>query len=327
MESNWTQIIRDAVKDTAELSLILDHPIPQLDYPLFLPRPFLEKIKKAGPKSALWKQFIPHENEFLMNGGLFDPIADQLHSPTPMIVHRYPNKALFLPTTTCPVICRYCFRKNELANKNELFQPQFEQAFEYLQSHPEIEEIIFSGGDPFMLSTKKLANFVERLSEIKHLRYLRFHTRFPTIVPERFDSELLGWLEGIQDKFERLVIVVHTNHVSELDRPVTNTLNKIIDTGVALYSQSVLLKNVNDSVDDLVLLFKAIIRAKITPFYLHHPDNAMGAQDFCLELERGAQLYTQVKKRLPGWAVPRYVIERPEGLGKVDVLSLLKDFI
>lgn len=323
MQPTWTSIVREAVKDTAALSYLLDQPVAKLDYPLFIPRPFLEKIKKAGPKSALWKQFIPHENEQLHTGGLFDPIADQKHSPTPMIVHRYEKKCLFLPTTVCPVICRYCFRKNELAEKSALFQSDYQAAFDYLRSHEEIEEVIFSGGDPFMLSTKKLSELVAEISQIKHIRYLRFHTRFPMIIPERFDEQTLQWLQNIQTSFERVSFVVHANHASEFDDQVEQALRDIGRTGTSVFSQSVLLSGINDSVEDLTLLFKAIIKAKVQPYYLHHPDDALGAQHFRLELEKGAELYAETKKLLPGWAVPRYVVEQAQGLGKIDVLTLV----
>lgn len=319
----WTDIVRTSVRDVAELSLLLDHPVAKLDYPLFLPRPFLERIKKAGPESALWKQFIPHVDEVLKTGGLFDPIADEKHSPVPMIVHRYEKKCLFLPTTTCPVICRYCFRKNELAEKTELFSPRYQQAFDYLKAHQEIEEVILSGGDPLMLSDSKLEELVGKISQIEHIKYLRFHTRFPVIIPERIEAQLLHWLKLIQEKFEKVIFVIHVNHHSELTPEVILALKKLKKTGVEVLTQTVLLKDINDTVEELQLLFKAIITAQALPYYLHHPDDVLGGQHFKLSLQQGSQLYLALKRVLPGWALPRYVIEQPEGAGKVDVLSLL----
>lgn len=319
---HWTSVVRSAIKTSRELSAFLDHPVPHLQYPLFLPLPLLEKIKQSGPGSALWLQFIPHQSEQTVSGGLFDPIADEKHSPVPLIVHRYKKKCLFLPTTKCPVICRYCFRKNELSQQGALFQPDFEKAFHYIEGHPEIEEVIFSGGDPFMLSTEKLKSLIERLRQITHIRYIRFHTRYPMIIPQRFDAETLNWLAKINLEFERVTLVTHLNHASELDDEIRKTFMALSDTKIALLSQSVLLKGVNDTVEDLVELFQAIAKTPVNPYYLHHPDNTLGGQHFCVELSRGAQLYQEMKKDLPGWAIPKYVVEQQDGRGKIDVLSL-----
>lgn len=173
-----------------------------------------------------------------------------------------------------------------------------------------------------MLSHSKLEEITERLSQLEHVKYLRFHTRFPVIIPERIEPKFLQWLKKIQENFDKIIFVIHVNHQSELTPEVTLAMKKLKQTGVEVLTQSVLLKNINDSVEELTSLVKAILAAHALPYYLHHPDDVLGGQHFKLSLQEGVQLYLALKQVLPGWALPRYVIEQPEGAGKVDVLSL-----
>lgn len=319
---DWTTHFRQAIKSSRELSNYLEAPVPELNYPVFVPLPLADKIKKSGPGSALWLQFVPHEKE-LFEGGLSDPIADGAHSPTPMIVHRYLNRALYFPTQNCPVICRYCFRKNELNADHEAFGTQRNQALAYLDSHKEIQEVILSGGDPLILGPSKLRHHLEDLQSIQHLKYLRFHTRTPVILPERIDADFLKMLQNLSSHFSRVSIVVHCNHPDELDERFYKACQEMRESGAFVLSQSVLLKGVNDSLEELVQMYEKLIDAGVFPYYLHHPDDVKGAQHFMLSLEEGRALVSKLRQRLPGWAIPRYTIELPEGRGKVDAMNSL----
>lgn len=312
---------RQAIKSSRELASYLNVNLPELDYPTLVPLSLAEKIKQAGPSSALWKQFVPHEAESL-DDGLDDPIADADHSPVPMIVHRYQSRALYFPTQRCPVICRYCFRKNELYTEHEAFGQKRLQALSYLKKHPEIQEVILSGGDPFILSTAKLATHLEGLEEVPHLKYLRFHTRTPVVLPERIDNELLELLVRAQKKYLRVTVVIHCNHPDELDGHVELACKRMIENGISVLSQSVLMKGVNDDVDTLTKLCEKLVALGVRPYYLHHPDNARGAQHFKLSLEDGQSLISQLRQRLPGWALPRYTLEQEGGQGKIDASNL-----
>jgi lysine 2,3-aminomutase len=318
--ARWQVIYQNALKSGAELEAFFQAPFPKLSYPICIPLPLAERIKLRGLDSPLARQFLPHKDE-LLPGGLVDPIGDHQHSPTPQIVHRYGSRALLMPTTVCPVICRYCFRKNELYSDDELFKPKLEEALNYLKGHEEIEEVILSGGDPLMLSDKKLAQLIERLVQIPHLRFLRFHTRALTTLPERFSSRLLTVLNRAAKRFDRVSLVFHLNHASELSPKSLKIVGKLRKMSLDLYSQSVLLHGINDSTDTLYELFSSLAQVGITPYYLHHPDSTQGARHFMVALETGRRLYAPLREKLPGWALPRYVLEIPDGGGKTDAFN------
>lgn len=281
--------------------------------------------------SPLGRQFIPQANEGLLRQqlkGLSDPIGDQAHFVAPQLIHRYRNRALFLPHSTCPVICRYCFRKNELARARqsegkELFLPDFQKTFTYLRRHPEIDEVIFSGGDPLVLSESSLDFYLEAFSSLPSLKYIRFHTRFPTVLPSRITDDFMDLLSLSQEKkrFQAFHIVVHINHRDELDKDVLHALEKLQKGPVNLLAQSVLLKGVNDDISSLKGLYDALNALGIRPYYLHHPDRVKGAMHFGLSLEEGRHLYAQLRDLLPGWAIPHYVVDIPGGKGKVSAFN------
>ena len=319
--STWQESLRKAIKSTKELKSFFQTEFAETSYPIFLPLNLAEKIRSLGFGSPLAKQFLPHQDE-LTPGGLIDPIGDHRHSPTPMIVHRYESRALLLPTNRCPIICRYCFRKNELyESQDPLFKPEMTAAMEYLSTHSEINEVIFSGGDPFMLSNEKLSEILAQLEKIPHLKYLRFHTRFGAIIPERFDRELIQVLQKTYKHFDKVLIIIHTNHPTEWDDENLECVQNLVKTGFDIRTQSVLLKGVNDDPQVLLDLFTPLIKRGLTPYYLHHPDQVKGAQHFRLNLQTGRQIYSQLRRKLPGWALPRYMVDLPEGEGKVEAFN------
>lgn len=327
---NWTSEFSLAFRNVRDLYHFLDWKLsPVLEkvsdtYPVFVPRSLASRIKDQGPEGVLAREFLPHELELdpgFVKAGLEDPIGDKEYFKAPQLIHRYKNRALFTPTSICPVHCRYCFRKNELNAADELFQKDFEKTLSYLKEHSEITEIIFTGGDPFTLSNERLIKCLTAFSEISSIKDIRFHTRYPVILPERFDNNLLNLLSSFKKSFRTISIAVHVNHIDEIDEAVRTGIKKLSETGVQLLSQTVLLKDINDTKETLLALFNELISLKVRPYYLHHPDQVKGGLHFYLPLKYGRELYQTLREELPGWAIPHYVIDVPGGHGKVSAFN------
>lgn len=312
---NWQEELAQAFRTSPALANFLDVQLPSTSYPLLVPQWWAQKIKMAGPGSPLWRQFVPTAEEDSLEG-LYDPIGDQVHAKPGGLVHRYSNRVLFFPTHTCPVICRYCFRKNELSQDDPIFKLNFEQTLAYLRHHPEINEVIFSGGDPFILTDSKLKFYLQAFAQLKTIRFIRFHTRTPIILPSRLTLELSHLLENCSSVFQKILIVLHINHQQEWSPELEQKL-KLMPSTVTWLSQTVLLKGVNDHASELVNLFTHLNQHSIRPYYLHHPDHVQGAMHFTLPLERGQQIMRDVRREVPGWMLPQYVIDDPKGKTQV----------
>ena len=316
----WNQEFIDALKTKEDLEKYFDCEFPEINYPIFIPKVFAAKIIMNGPDSALWKQFLPsiEENSDL---GRLDPIGDKIHAKNNQLIHRYENRVLFTPTTVCPVLCRYCFRKNELSEKDEIFNQNFLEAIAYLKANPEINEVIFTGGDPFILSNDKLAFYLQEFSTVESIKYIRFHTRTPVILPSRIEEGLLAVLASGSALFKRCMVMIHINHITELTPDVEEAIALLTENNIEVFTQSVLLKGVNDTTESLFDLFSALADLKVKPYYLHHPDEAKGAMHFYLSLEDGRRIFAPLHNRLPGWALPQYVIDIPGGEGKTAAFN------
>lgn len=306
--------MRSGLKTIQQLNENLGVNLGPTPYEIFIPEHIVELIHKEGPEGVHAKQFLPTNDE-LNSIGLEDPIGDQHKYVAPQLIHRYDNRVLFTPTTICPVICRYCFRKNELSNKHEIFKADFEKVKAYLQSHTGINEIIFSGGDPFMLSASKMKFYLEEFSKISHIKFIRFHTRTPASLPNYISDEFIEVINNYQTKFNDINIVIHINHINEITSDVRDCIAKL-GRRFNLLSQSVLLKNVNDNVEDLSNLIYTLHDLGIRPYYLHHPDQARGAMHFYLPQDEGKEIYRRLRRQVPGWLLPQYIIDSPDGSGK-----------
>lgn len=320
---NWTAKFQESFRDLASLSAFLGWDAPsrvEKIYPLFVPRDLAHKMKAQGPEGVLAREFYPHQDE-LIDQGYVDPIGDKRFHVAPQLIHRYPNRVLFTATNICPVHCRYCFRKNELSPGDELFGQDFEKTLSYLNEHAEVTEVIFTGGDPLTLSDQKLDRYLEAFSKISHLQDVRFHTRYPVILPERIDESFISLMAKWSAHFRTVTIAVHANHVDEFSEASSRALKLLAGTHIQLLSQTVLLKGVNDSGEDLTKLMELFIDHKVRPYYLHHPDQVRGGMHFYLSLEEGRKIYQTLRKRLPGWAIPQYVIDVPGGHGKTPAFN------
>ncbi len=317
---DWQQDFRLALKSLTDLEEYFEVGFPQTPYSQFIPRPFALKIKNAGEGSPLWRQFLPADEES-EDGGLVDPIADEHYSKGKGIIHRYKNRILYTPTEVCPIQCRYCFRKNELLQNSDVFKNNLEVAINYLENNPQVEEVILTGGDPLVLANHKIEQILEAFSKVPSVKMIRFHTRTPIILPNRLDDELLDLLKRYAHKFTILSLVIHTNHLSEWTPEFLYALQKLRPLGINLLSQSVLLKGVNDNWLDLKVLFSSLVANGVNPYYLHHPDPTKGAMHFMLSREEGELIYKKLKEESSGFLLPHYVVEQPNGAGKIFALN------
>ena len=316
----WQEEFKQSIKSHKGLEDFFERPFPKTNYPILIPKALAKEIKKSGVSSPLSKQFLPVADE-LDEEGLIDPIGDHKQSPLSQIVHRYKNRILFFPTQVCPVICRYCFRKNELSTNDDLFKANFEKVLNYIEDHPEIEEVIFSGGDPLIVNDEKIENYLDSFSKISHIKYIRFHTRTPIILPSRITENFCSMIAKFKKRFKQIHIVIHANHHTEFTRANSASIARLRDFGISLLSQSVLLKGVNNNKEDLLNLIRKFIELDIRPYYIHHPDKVRGGLHFMISLEEGRNLYATLRDELPGWAIPSYVIDIPGGEGKVSAYN------
>ncbi len=320
---SWTLKFQEAFRDSETLSNFLgwktSEKVTKI-YPVFIPRDLAQRMKDEGQNGVLAREFFPDEAE-LIDQGYLDPIGDKKFNVAPQIIHRYPNRVLFTATSVCPVHCRYCFRKNELSPNDEIFETDFEKTLNYLREHSEISEIIFTGGDPLTLTDAKLDRTLEAFSKISHIKDIRFHTRYPAILPERIDEGFVGLLNKWSRHFRTISLAVHANHVKEFSCASKSALKLLAGARIQLLSQTVLLKNVNDSEKALTELMEFFVDHKVRPYYLHHPDQVRGGMHFYLSLEEGRSLYHSLRKNLPGWAIPQYVIDVPGGHGKIPAAN------
>lgn len=276
-------------------------------------------IDKTDPADPIARQFMPDPVELdVRPEERADPIGDDAHSPVPGVVHRYPDRALLKIVGVCAVYCRFCFRREMVGPgaTSLLTDDALEAAFAYFAAHPEIWEVILTGGDPFMLSSRRMADVVGRLAAIPHVKIVRHHTRVPVAAPERVTDAFVAALKapGITP-----YVAVHVNHERELTPAARAALARLADAGIPLLSQTVLLKGVNDSAQTLAELFRALVECRVKPYYLHHPDLAPGTSHFRLPIAEGQALVRELRGRLSGIAQPTYVLDIPGGAGKVPL--------
>lgn len=274
-------------------------------------------IDRADPADPIAAQYIPSPEEAVtLPDEHPDPIGDDAKSPVLGIVHRYPDRVLLKPLLACPVYCRFCFRRERVGPEGGvLTASQLETAFAYIRARPAIREAILTGGDPLMLSPRRLGAILASLDSIAHLETLRIHTRVPVAEPGLVTPALVASLATAKP----LWLMVHVNHARELAPEAVAALDQIRAAGVPILSQTVLLAGVNDSEAALEALFRALIAARVKPAYLHHLDPAPGTARFRVPLARGRALMRALRGRVPGHALPVYVLDIPGGRGKVPV--------
>ncbi len=274
-------------------------------------------INPADPNDPIGLQYLPSPEELeTAPDEQADPIGDGVHSPLKGIVHRYPDRLLLTATHACAVYCRFCFRREVVGpgGAGGLTPAELDAALAYISDHPEVWEVILTGGDPLVLSPRRIADLVRRIADIPHVKVLRVHTRLPVAEPERVSEALVSALSGSR---LRLAVGVHVNHARELTPAADAALARLAGAGALLLSQTVLLKGVNDRVEVLGELMRALVERGVRPYYLHHPDPAPGTARFRVSLAEGQALVRGLRGRYSGLCQPTYVLDIPGGFGKV----------
>jgi EF-P beta-lysylation protein EpmB len=336
---DWQTAMKRAIRDSGELRRRLglpaeppvsagpqardgsgdrSHP-PRLDpsqvlegetqFPTFVPLEYLGRIGFGDPDDPLLRQVMPVAAEAVTHPGeTSDPVGDLAAMVAPGLLHKYHGRALLIVSGACGVHCRYCFRREFPYHVDSGPIDQWRGAIDYLNRHQDIEEVLLSGGDPLTVTDASLARLVDRLESVSHIRRLRIHTRLPIVIPQRITSELVERLAS-----SRLAVwfVVHVNHPRELDQHVLNALTRLIDRGIPVLNQAVLLRGVNDDATTLMELCRRLVDHRIQPYYLHQLDRVRGTSHFAVSEEAGRQLIKHLREHLPGYAVPDWVTEQP----------------
>ncbi|MCE9552772.1 MAG: EF-P beta-lysylation protein EpmB [Planctomycetes bacterium] len=322
---SWQQSIRHAVRAPDELWRLLSLPASLLPaarraselFPLFAPREYIARMRPGDPDDPLLRQVLPLGDELeSADGFTADPVGDAAAACGPGLLRKYRTRALLITTGVCAIHCRYCFRRHYPYDELPRSLDEWEPALAEIAADATLDEVILSGGDPLMLTDGRLTELAERLAAIPHLTRLRMHTRLPIVIPARVCDALIGWLRGT-----RLapIVVIHANHAAELDGEVAAALAKLADAGIVLLNQSVLLRGVNDEADALTDLSRRLVDLRVMPYYLHQLDRVAGAAHFEVSPDRGRKLIEELRTRLPGYAVPRYVQEVPGAESKTPM--------
>ncbi len=271
----------------------------------------------AAPDDPVARQFVPDVAELtIRDEELADPIGDDAYAPVKGLTHRYPDRVILHVTKTCEVYCRFCFRREAVGEEGALSDEAILAALDYIAVNPAIREVILTGGDPLVLSARRIKGLMDRLCAIPHVDVVRIHTRIPVVAPEKVSAELVSALRG------RVVVwvVVHTNHAQEMTEAAEAALARLVDAGIPLLSQSVLLRGVNDSVPALEALFRRLMGCRVKPYYLHHCDLAKGTSHFRTTIAEGQALMAGLRGRVSGTLLPTYVLDIPGGFGKVPLV-------
>jgi lysine 2,3-aminomutase len=278
---------------------------------------FFSLIDPADENCPIRWQVIPRVEETnTAPWEMTDPCGEDSHSPVPGLVHRYPDRVLFLVTDRCAAYCRYCTRSRLVSNATGYdFHPQFDKQIEYIRNHPEVRDVLLSGGDPLLFSDERLEHLLSQLRAIPHLEFLRIGTRIPIFLPQRITAELCAMLK----KYHPLFISIHSNHPRELTTEVRDALGRLADAGIPLGNQSVLLRNVNDDVTVMKAQVQKLLMCRVKPYYLYQCDLISGSAHLRASVRKGLEIIENLRGHTTGYAVPQYVIDAPNGGGKVPV--------
>lgn len=327
-EPSWQHLLSESVTSPAELLRRLEipqHPwlsAAQQGHQLFsirVPEPFLARMEKGNPADPLLRQVLPLAEETGHAAGFVsDPLEESGAMAATGLIRKYRSRALVIVTGQCAINCRYCFRRHFPYHEQRMDADDRQQVIDTLGASPEINEVIFSGGDPLAVSDRLLAQWANAVSGLPHIRRLRLHTRLPVVIPQRVTEELLAWLLATP---LQVVIVLHVNHPAEIDTATRHALNKLREAGVTLLNQSVILRGVNDQVPVLEALSETLFDAGVLPYYLHAFDPVAGAQHYDVPDDEARKLVRELQVRLPGFLIPKLVREEP-GKASKTLLNL-----
>ena len=329
-ESTWQKSLAQAIRDPRQLISQLQLPesllLPASDtahtFPLMVPLSYLSRIEPGNPDDPLLKQVLPvdHENQ-IVPGFSDDAVGDLKVRSTPGILHKYQGRALLMVSGACAINCRYCFRRHYPYRDEPRTLAEWEPVWDALRADDSIQEVILSGGDPLLLTDLRLQELCERIAEIPHVKRLRVHSRMPIVLPDRIHSGLLELFQQLAEKGVLVWMVIHANHPNEIAEDVETALKQLRSAGIPVLNQSVLLKGINDCVEVLASLSERLINQGVTPYYLHQLDRVAGTAHFEVPEEQGRAIICELRRRLPGYAVPQYVREIAGEAHKVSLLG------
>jgi lysine 2,3-aminomutase len=323
MARSATKTLRSAA-GLVEAGLVSRKTLPALErvaarYAVSLTPAIAALIDPADPLDPIARQFVPDPAELDARAEeTSDPIGDDAHSPLEGIVHRYPDRVLLKLVHVCPVYCRFCFRREMVGpgRRRTLSRAGLAAALDYVRSHPKIWEVILTGGDPLILSPRRLRDVMQPLSAMAHVKIIRVHTRVPAVDPGRITPELV---RALKVRGKATYVVLHANHARELTLRARGACGRLIDAGIPMLSQSVLLRGINDDVATLGALMRALVECRIKPYYLHHGDLAPGTSHLRTTIEEGQVLMRALHGRMSGLCQPAYVLDIPGGYGKSPI--------
>ena len=306
----WQKELANAVKNPLQLLEILEieqendliSQLARKQFPMLVPLPFIKKMQKGNINDPLLKQVLPiNDEELIVSGFTTDPLVEQNNNQQGLL-HKYKSRVLLILKTGCAINCRYCFRRHFPYADNNINKSQIVEIINYIQAHPDVNEVILSGGDPLMSKDKQLFELLTQLEALPQLTRLRIHTRLPVVIPSRITQALADRLQ--QSRF-KIVLVLHINHQQEIDDDFAQAMQRCHQAGIQLLNQSVLLKGVNDDVESLVALSEALFSVNILPYYLFLLDKVQGAAHFDIVEKQAQQLHKAMQSELPGYLVPR----------------------
>lgn len=315
----WEELIKDSIRTPERLAAILSIDVKDLervhkDFPLRINPYYLGLIRKKG--DAIWKQAIPDIKE-LATTGCNDPLSEEEQSPVPNLVHRYPDRVLFYVSGVCSMFCRFCTRKRKVGDPEAIpGKETLELGFDYIRHHAEIRDVIISGGDPLMLSDKKIEFILKNLREIKHVQIIRIGTRMPVTLPQRITENLCAILK----KYHPLFLNTHFNHPDEITGESRKACGMLADAGIPLGNQSVLLKGVNDQPEIMKDLVQKLLSMRVRPYYIYQADLVKGTDHFRTSIQTGLNIIKALRGHTSGLAVPHYVVDAPGGGGKIAII-------
>ncbi len=327
MKNPWQKALIEAITDPKELLEVLELPhdlLPEVInasklFPLKVPRSYLARMEKGNRHDPLLLQVLPIDlEEKEVSGYTKDPLEEKKYNPIPGLLHKYKSRVLLTMTGVCGVHCRFCFRRHFPYSDNNPGKSGWNDVLDYIKNDLTIHEAILSGGDPLAMSDHLLYEFTKKLAEIPHLKRLRIHTRMPIVIPERVNDELIAWISKLSLK---TTMVIHCNHANEIDADVKLGFAKLIQSGVILLNQTVLLKGVNDTVETLFELSESLFAAGVLPYYLHVLDKVQGTAHFDIEHGTAKKLHAELSTQLSGYLVPRLVTEQPGAPAKLSICT------
>ena len=321
----WQRELQSAFTNINELLSFLELNVTDLklyneaakNFPLLVTQSYAERMAKSDWNDPLLRQVLPHPDELEKHPDfLSDPVGDNPASVSPGLLHKYHGRILVISTGACAIHCRYCFRREFPYTDNSAHRSQLDSINQYLSNHPDVTEVILSGGDPLTLSDSKLHYLIEELAKQPQVERIRIHTRLPIVLPSRITKKLLDTLSSTSKK---IIMVIHSNHPNELSDDVSNVLLSLKTIGVTLLNQTVLLRGVNDNAETLVKLSHRLFNCSTIPYYLHLLDKVTGAMHFDSTMSHADDVYHQIQKKLPGYLVPKLVREEPGKMYKTII--------